>query len=112
MVNFAGQQARTLDKKQKFLEAYVDQAHGIITIACRIAGIKSRKTVYNWIKGDPDFKRAIEDMNEIRKIVSLGLEARAKAGIKVRQPLQSLKVKSQKLFDIGFRGRVLGTFIK
>ena len=39
----------------------------------------------------------IEEMEEVRKIVSLGLEARAKAGIKVRQPLQSLKVKSQKL---------------
>lgn len=36
----------------------------------------------------------IEDMNEVRKIVSLGLEARAKAGIKVRQPLALLKIKS------------------
>ncbi|MEK7568829.1 MAG: class I tRNA ligase family protein [Patescibacteria group bacterium] len=36
-------------------------------------------------------------MAEVRRIVSLALEARAKAGIKVRQPLQKLKVKSVKL---------------
>ncbi|MFA6340652.1 MAG: class I tRNA ligase family protein [Candidatus Paceibacterota bacterium] len=40
--------------------------------------------------------KMIETMNEVRKIVSLGLEARVKAGIKVRQPLSSLKVKSEK----------------
>jgi isoleucyl-tRNA synthetase len=37
------------------------------------------------------------NMKETRNIVSLGLEARAKAGIKVRQPLGELKVKSLKL---------------
>ncbi|MFA5651788.1 MAG: class I tRNA ligase family protein [Candidatus Paceibacterota bacterium] len=39
----------------------------------------------------------LEKMRETRIIVSVGLEARAKAGIKVRQPLASLKVKSVKL---------------
>ncbi len=39
----------------------------------------------------------IEKMKETRNIVSLGLEARAKAGIKVRQPLAELKIKSEKL---------------
>jgi len=37
------------------------------------------------------------DMAEIRKIVSLGLEARAEAGVKVRQPLQKLIIKNEKL---------------
>ncbi|MCR4283733.1 MAG: class I tRNA ligase family protein [Parcubacteria group bacterium] len=37
------------------------------------------------------------DMKEIRKIVSLGLEARAEAGFKVRQPLQKLIIKNEKL---------------
>jgi len=39
----------------------------------------------------------IENMRETRLAVSLGLEARAKVGIKVRQPLASLKIKSSKL---------------
>jgi len=39
----------------------------------------------------------IADMGEVRRIVSLALEARAKAGMKVRQPLRELKVKSEKL---------------
>jgi isoleucyl-tRNA synthetase len=39
----------------------------------------------------------IELMAEVRKVVTLGLEARAKAGIKVRQPLSKLKVKSVRL---------------
>ncbi len=33
-------------------------------------------------------------MKEVRRLVSLGLEARARAGIKVRQPLSTLKIKS------------------
>src|SRR3990167_3865266 len=42
-------------------------------------------------------KQLILDMAEAKRVASLGLEARAKAGIKVRQPLLSLKVKSEKL---------------
>ncbi|MFH1455059.1 MAG: class I tRNA ligase family protein [bacterium] len=38
----------------------------------------------------------LEMMKETRLIVSFGLEARAKAGIKVRQPLENLKIKNQK----------------
>jgi isoleucyl-tRNA synthetase len=37
------------------------------------------------------------EMQEVRNICSLGLQARAEKGIKVRQPLQELKIKSQKL---------------
>ncbi len=39
----------------------------------------------------------LTNMTEVRRVVSLTLEARAKVGIKVRQPLQELKVKSEKL---------------
>lgn len=39
----------------------------------------------------------LEKMEEVRKICSLALEARQKAGIKVRQPLQKLQVESGKL---------------
>jgi isoleucyl-tRNA synthetase len=41
----------------------------------------------------------ISDMLETRRVVSLALEARAKAGIKVRQPLRKLVVKSSVLND-------------
>jgi isoleucyl-tRNA synthetase len=41
--------------------------------------------------------KIITDMVEVRKIVTLGLEARAKANLKVRQPLSKLKIKSYKL---------------
>jgi isoleucyl-tRNA synthetase len=41
----------------------------------------------------------LENMKETRNIVSLGLEARAKSGLKVRQPLNSLKVKGLILKD-------------
>ncbi len=39
--------------------------------------------------------KIIVDMAEVRKIVSFGLESRAKSGIKVRQPLAKLKIKNQ-----------------
>jgi len=39
----------------------------------------------------------LEEMQEVRKIVSLGLEARMQAKINVRQPLSKLTVKSAKL---------------
>ena len=66
--------------------------------------LKSNKSVHleNWpafVKtsaGKPKIdKKLIEMMAETRKICSLGLEARQKAGIKVRQPIASLKIKSQ-----------------
>ena len=39
--------------------------------------------------------KILQDMAEVRRIVSLGLEARAKAGIKVRQPLAMFRIVNQ-----------------
>ena len=53
----------------------------------------------NWLvvgRATSDNQNLLEDMAEARKIVALGLEERAKAGVKVRQPLASLKIKNQK----------------
>jgi isoleucyl-tRNA synthetase len=41
-------------------------------------------------------KKLLLDMEEARRIVSLGLEARARANIKVRQPLAKLAIKKEK----------------
>ena len=43
----------------------------------------------------PKVESLIKEMEEVRKIVSFGLEQRMKEGIKVRQPLASLKIKSR-----------------
>jgi isoleucyl-tRNA synthetase len=46
-------------------------------------------------KPSDSLEKIITDMEEVRKIVTFGLEARSKANIKVRQPLKSLKIKNQ-----------------
>ena len=45
--------------------------------------------------------KILENMEQVRTIVSLGLEARQKASIKVRQPLSSIKVKVQSIKSSG-----------
>lgn len=51
----------------------------------------------NWPEVGKIDEEVLENMDEVRKIVSLALERRMSAGIKVRQPLSKLKVKSKKL---------------
>lgn len=52
----------------------------------------------NLIADHSDKQRSnLENMDLVRKIVSLGLEARHKAGIKVRQPLSKLEIKGSGL---------------
>ncbi len=46
-----------------------------------------------WPEFDTRNREVVEKMEEVRRIVSLGLEARQKAGIKVRQPLGILTFK-------------------
>jgi len=50
-----------------------------------------------WPKYSSHKQEILNDMEEVRKIVSFGLEARSRAGIKVRQPLSSLKIKNKGL---------------
>jgi isoleucyl-tRNA synthetase len=50
-----------------------------------------------WLEAHEVNSEVLEKMEQVRKIVSLGLEARQKVGIKVRQPLNELKLKGEKL---------------
>lgn len=51
-------------------------------------------------------EKLLDDMIEVRKIVSLALEARAKVAIKVRQPLAELRVKGRGLRFKEFLGLI------
>ncbi len=66
----------------------------------KVGGEKESVHLETWPASADTLRRAkpalLEEMAEVRKIVSLGLEARAKAGIKVRQPLALLKIRSTK----------------
>lgn len=50
-----------------------------------------------WPTGREINNEVIEEMKKVRDIVTLGLEVRAKQSIKVRQPLQFLKLKTKNL---------------
>ena len=52
----------TVIKKTAFL-AKMRATLGNITASCKEAEI-DRKTYYNWLEADPDFKQAVEDINE------------------------------------------------
>ncbi|HJN62841.1 MAG TPA: class I tRNA ligase family protein [Candidatus Paceibacterota bacterium] len=63
----------------------------------KVGGEKESVHLDEWLKTGSVDQDILSEMKEIRNIVSLGLEARSSAGIKVRQPLNELKVKSEKL---------------
>jgi hypothetical protein len=51
------------DLKDKLLEA-LEKSLGIVTPACKEVGI-SRNTFYTWYKEDIDFKKRVDDINDI-----------------------------------------------
>jgi len=50
-----------------------------------------------WPEKEKINTKSLEDMQKVRDIVTLGLEARQKAGIKVRQPLLEIRLKEYDL---------------
>ena len=76
-------------------------------VRCQMSDVKCQDSVHLenwpatlfWQKIKKVFLRKeekiLEQMREIRRIVSLGLEARQKAGIRVRQPLAKISIKHQ-----------------
>lgn len=58
---------------------------------------EEKKGILSKIFGGKKENSLLTDMREVREVVSLALEARQRAGIKVRQPLQKLTVNSAEL---------------
>jgi isoleucyl-tRNA synthetase len=67
----------------------------------RVKGTNSKVSVHleDWssVRETDKIGSVFDLMNETRRIVSFALEARARAGVKIRQPLRSISVKSEKL---------------
>ncbi|GMQ95368.1 MAG: hypothetical protein BMS9Abin13_481 [Patescibacteria group bacterium] len=63
----------------------------------KVGGEKGSVHLEEWPEVGKTSKGILEEMKEVRQMVSLGLEARAREGIKVRQPLQELRVKTKEL---------------
>lgn len=84
-----------------FSPFFAEYLYGKLTMSNQQPTTQERNSVHleNWpITGKVDDK-VLKEMGEVRRIVSLGLEARAKVNIKVRQPLASLKIRNPK-FEI------------
>ncbi|MFA6397560.1 MAG: class I tRNA ligase family protein [Candidatus Paceibacterota bacterium] len=63
----------------------------------KVKGTDGKESVHleDWSKAGEINEKTIEDMQKTREIVSQGLDVRTKAGIKVKQPLASLKLKME-----------------
>ena len=53
----------TEHNKKMYLEA-LEKSLGVKTTACKSTGI-GRTTVYDWIKEDEDFRKAVEDIEQV-----------------------------------------------
>jgi|GEM_PF-2387210 len=51
------------DNRKQNLLAALREARGIVSVACARAGV-ARRTFYNWLDTDKDFKLSVEDVNE------------------------------------------------
>ena len=54
---------KTEHTKKAILEA-LEKSLGIVTTACKSVGI-GRTTFYGWLKDDEEFKKQVEDINNI-----------------------------------------------
>ena len=50
-------------KKKAIIEALI-KSLGVVTTACKIVGI-GRTTFYDWLKEDKDFKKEVEDIQNV-----------------------------------------------
>ena len=66
-------------------------------IYLELGGKKQSVHLEGWPKKHVKNKKLLTEMKEVRMIASQGLEFRARAGIKVRQPLSALQLKKSKV---------------
>jgi hypothetical protein len=59
-----GRSRVTLRHKKKNLLAALEQTLGVVTSACKKAGV-DRRDYYEWMKGDPEFKEAADKIGDI-----------------------------------------------
>jgi hypothetical protein len=60
-------------KKKNFIEAY-KKAFGIVSVAAKAASIE-RCTYYDWLKKDPEFKQAIEEIEPEEDFIDMAENA-------------------------------------
>lgn len=52
------------EKTKEDILAALEANHGIVTVACNSIGL-ARSTFYNWVNTDPDFKAAVDEIQEV-----------------------------------------------
>ena len=62
-MNKSEQSKKTELSKQAMIDA-LEKSLGVVTTACRIAGV-GRVTHYGWLKDDPDYKAAVDDITDV-----------------------------------------------
>lgn len=72
-------QKRTELSKKAMLDAMV-KSFGNVTQALKLAGIQSRTTYYEWLKEDPEFKNAIDNL-EVAEIEADFVESKLRQRI-------------------------------
>ncbi len=61
-------------KKRAFIDAYIE-TYGNITESCKVCGIKSRTTFYNWMNTDEVFKAEIESVQPEDRFIDFAEDA-------------------------------------
>ena len=51
-------------ERKKAVLAALEQKYGIVTDACNLVGLE-RSTFYHWLKNDPEFKAAVDEIQEV-----------------------------------------------
>jgi hypothetical protein len=68
---------------KKAMIAALEKSLCVVTTACKQVGIE-RKTHYNWMNNDPEYKKAVDDLQDI----TLGLSLNHNSINKLRRAIQ------------------------